>query len=66
MKCASCGKTATKYSAQGVPVCAGHSNAKIKTPACPKCKVPMSLRESKFGKFWGCTAFPMCDGLIKM
>ena len=35
----------------------------LKTPPCPKCQKPMILRTSKKGeKFWGCGAFPSCNG----
>jgi len=27
---------------------------------CPECGEPMVLRDSKFGLFYGCTAFPRC------
>jgi len=33
---------------------------------CPECGIEMTLREGKFGKFWGCKAFPMCDGMRKI
>jgi DNA topoisomerase I len=29
---------------------------------CPKCGSPMYLRESRFGKFYGCSKYPECDG----
>lgn len=28
---------------------------------CPNCKVPMQLRPSKYGWFYGCTNWPDCD-----
>ena len=36
-------------------------------PDCPKCGKPMTLRKAKNGRnvgkeFWGCTAYPECDG----
>tara|TARA_Y100000310_G_scaffold334097_1_gene413023 strand:- start:5323 stop:5535 length:213 start_codon:yes stop_codon:yes gene_type:complete len=66
LKCAKCGKTATIYNAQQMPVCSRHVKNKIKVPSCPSCGIEMMLRESKYGKFWGCKAFPMCDGLKKI
>jgi len=30
---------------------------------CPKCKGKMVLRESKYGKFMGCAAYPKCTGM---
>lgn len=29
---------------------------------CGECGEPMELRNSRFGKFWGCTAYPECRG----
>ena len=63
MKCAKCGNPASKYNSAGFPVCARHLKIKIKPPKCPNCKLEMVVREGKFGRFWGCPAFPMCDGL---
>jgi ssDNA-binding Zn-finger/Zn-ribbon topoisomerase 1 len=31
-------------------------------PLCPECSVPMALRTSEFGPFWGCSQFPRCRG----
>jgi len=66
MKCAKCGKSATKLNAQGIPVCSHHTKIKIKAPSCPNCGLEMNIRESKYGKFWGCKAFPMCDGIQRL
>lgn len=30
--------------------------------ACGECSAPMRLRDSRYGKFWGCTRFPVCRG----
>ena len=35
----------------------------LRTPMCPNCDKPMILRTSKKGeKFFGCSAFPACNG----
>lgn len=39
------------------------------SPACPNCGEPMRLRSARKGpraggKFWGCTNYPACDGLL--
>ena len=38
-------------------------------PSCPKCGAKMRLRRPKPGDewrpFWGCSAFPNCDGTAK-
>ena len=66
MKCAKCGKPATKLNKKGISVCSRHVNVDVKSPACPECKTNMVIRQGKFGLFWGCQAFPMCDGLMKL
>jgi len=30
---------------------------------CDKCGSPMYIRESKYGKFYGCSQYPKCDGI---
>ncbi len=32
------------------------------SPKCPRCNGNMKLRPGKYGKFWGCLAFPRCKG----
>ena len=66
MKCAVCGKSATTYNKEKQPVCGAHARAKAKAPACPSCGLPMLVRQGKWGAFWGCMAFPMCDGIRKL
>ena len=36
------------------------------TPTCPDCGHAMTMRESKYGKFWGCRQFPNCRGTRKL
>jgi len=30
--------------------------------SCPRCDMPMVLRDGKYGKFYGCSSFPRCRG----
>ncbi len=62
MKCVECGKEASKLNALGHPVCGAHAKTKTRAPKCPECGLEMSIRKSKYGLFWGCKAFPMCQG----
>ena len=44
---------------------------KSSTPSCPRCGDPMVLREVKKGqnvggKFWGCSKFPQCRGIMNV
>lgn len=41
----------------------------IASPICPKCRAPMIIRTAKRGanagvKFWGCTEYPKCKGIV--
>ena len=33
---------------------------------CNKCMAEMSQREGKYGPFWGCSAYPDCDNIVKI
>ncbi len=66
MNCAKCGNPATKLNKEEVPVCSRHAKASVKSPKCPDCKLEMVVRKGKFGAFWGCRAFPMCEGIRKI
>ena len=44
---------------------------KSNSESCPKCGSTMVLRETKQGKnvgqkFWGCTNFPKCKGIVNV
>jgi ssDNA-binding Zn-finger/Zn-ribbon topoisomerase 1 len=36
----------------------------IHPPICPDCALPMQLRDSRFGKFWGCPNYPRCQSKV--
>ena len=47
----------------------GRGNGKreaTSAPSCPKCQGPMQLRESQWGVFWGCRAYPACRGIRRV
>jgi hypothetical protein len=35
-------------------------------PPCPNCQKPTRLRSSAYGRFYGCTAYPKCSGIVKI
>lgn len=37
----------------------------IKKPKCPECGSIMYLRDSKYGKFYGCVRYPHCQAIWK-
>lgn len=46
---------------------AGRTDQPDPSPACPHCSRPMALRTARRGvhagsQFWGCTAYPACQG----
>ena len=51
---------------------AGASHEKIKVEPektdiiCDKCGAPMVVREGRYGKFLGCSAFPNCNNIMKL
>ena len=44
------------------PVSSAGNVAEQGSPACPKCGLPMKLRNSAKGQFWGCSTYPKCKG----
>jgi hypothetical protein len=34
-------------------------------PPCPNCRKPTRLRKGAYGPFYGCTAYPKCNGIAK-
>ncbi|HIH09273.1 MAG TPA: hypothetical protein HA254_01245 [Candidatus Diapherotrites archaeon] len=66
MNCAICSKTATAYNKLKQPVCSAHTKQTAKSPLCPDCGLAMSVRQGKWGAFWGCIAFPSCNGIRKI
>jgi AAA domain/PLD-like domain len=37
-----------------------------KGPPCPNCQKPTRLRSGAYGPFYGCTAYPKCNGIVKI
>jgi DNA topoisomerase-1 len=56
-----------KYIAQvgkdGKPVEKQKKKVEYSEYLCPQCKAKMVVRESKYGKFLGCSKFPSCKGM---
>jgi restriction system protein len=49
----------------------GTSAANVSIPPCPQCGQPMVLRTARSGKkagsqFWGCSAYPVCKGVVQL
>lgn len=34
------------------------------TISCPECGAPMTIRQGRYGPFWGCTRYPDCNGTL--
>jgi ribosomal protein L37AE/L43A len=44
---------------------AGNEDRPTNAPMCPKCKAQTVLRRGRYGQFWSCSRFPVCDGLVE-
>jgi len=66
MKCSVCSGNAVAYNKAKQPVCGKHTRTIGKAPLCPECGIAMAPRLGKYGNFWGCAAYPSCDGIRKM
>ena len=64
-----CSNYPTCKNAKSLPSDGGKLGEEKKEPeiaegiVCDKCGSPMYIRGSKFGKFYGCSAYPKCDGI---
>lgn len=60
-KCVFCGENATKTNKEDQPVCREHQDNEPREVACPECGMPMTIKEGRYGYFWGCEGYPQCD-----
>lgn len=47
-----------------MPTHLGNNDEYHQAPFCSKCGKRMTLRDSDYGKFWGCTGYPECKNRI--
>lgn len=64
-QCVVCGEPATRLNNARQPVCRQHTETTIDV-ACPTCGLPMEMRDGKYGYFWGCTGFPLCEKTLSI
>ncbi len=64
--CVHCGKFATIFNKEGQPTCIGCVKKKPKRYKCSKCGDVMLIRKGKYGSFWGCSGYPMCDNSVSV
>jgi ssDNA-binding Zn-finger/Zn-ribbon topoisomerase 1 len=64
--CVHCGGFATTTNKEGQPTCIKCHGKKPKMYICSKCKDVMAIRKGKYGSFWGCSGFPMCDHTVSL
>ena len=65
------GNAASKPSGESKPGSKPATPSSEATPSCPDCGKPMALRTAKQGpnkggKFWGCTDYPKCTGILSI
>lgn len=64
--CVHCGKTATRMNKERQPVCNKHKELEPKEIGCPECGFPMSIKEGRYGYFWGCEGYPGCQKTLSI
>lgn len=64
--CVHCGRRATRMNGEGQPVCKDHRQRDPKEIACPDCGFSMTIKEGRYGYFWGCTGYPGCEKTLSI
>lgn len=64
--CVHCGKFATVFNKEKQPSCVRCYEKKGKRYICSKCKAEMNIRKGKYGSFWGCSSYPMCEHTVSL
>ncbi|MBU5689599.1 MAG: topoisomerase DNA-binding C4 zinc finger domain-containing protein [Candidatus Aenigmatarchaeota archaeon] len=64
--CVHCGKFATMYNSSEQPVCKNCFEKKPKHYSCKKCGAMMVVKKGKYGSFWGCIGYPLCDNTVSL
>ncbi|MEM5793448.1 MAG: topoisomerase DNA-binding C4 zinc finger domain-containing protein [Candidatus Aenigmatarchaeota archaeon] len=64
--CVHCGKFATVYNQENQPTCTGCFEKKPKRYVCKKCGGMMIVKRGKYGSFWGCSGYPLCDNTVSL
>lgn len=64
--CVHCGKRATRMNDAGQPVCKEHKDEPVKEIGCPDCGFSMSVKEGRYGYFWGCDGYPGCEKTLSL
>lgn len=64
--CVHCGRTATRMNKGRQPACKEHKDRDPKEIGCPECGFNMTIKEGKYGYFWGCEGYPGCEKTISL
>ena len=64
--CVHCGKLATRYNKGKQPTCLRCMIKPEKVYICSKCKNFMVIRKGKYGSFWSCCGYPICDNSVSL
>lgn len=64
--CVHCGRSATRMNRAKQPVCKEHKETEAVEMACPDCGFSMSIKEGRYGYFWGCQGYPGCEKTISI
>lgn len=64
--CVHCGRTATRMNRKNQPTCRSHKDREPKQIGCPECGFNMSVKEGRYGYFWGCDGYPKCEKTLSI
>lgn len=64
--CVHCGRSATRMNSAKQPVCKEHKNRDPKEIGCPECGFNMSIKDGRYGYFWGCEGYPGCEKTLSI
>lgn len=64
--CIHCGRSATRMNRARQPVCKEHREREPKELGCPDCGFSMTIKEGRYGYFWGCEGYPGCKKTLSI
>lgn len=64
--CVHCGENATRMNSAKQPVCKDHREDAAVEMGCPECGFSMTIKEGRYGYFWGCQGYPGCEKTVSL
>lgn len=64
--CVWCGRRALRMNDAKQPVCTEHKEKQARELGCPECGFSMTIKEGRYGYFWGCEGYPGCQKTVSI